>query len=605
MNSTYGQDPLPTAAQQRERVARKLKAGRMPFLIFLTVAFVWYCVLAVTSPASSHAVAEADNTLKNDDFSVYHHVYSRQNEDEEDCVPSSASGFPDDLISQEAKDKGAIIIHIVVAFLMFIALAIVVDDYFVASLEHITEQLNLSNDVAGATFMAAGGSAPEFFTALFSVIVSESDTGVGTIVGSATFNVLFVIGACAFFARGALDLTWWPLFRDCIVYVIGLLVLAALIHDGDVEWWEALILFTMYLGYVVIMKFDETCHNKVVGLLAKIRGQNAEEAQAAEKQSRQYMSPLGFRHVAYQALFRETKDARVRWRCMHHMLVSAIHSQEYPRPSVVSSEGGGQRFSGVEDEIREVDCGLAPPVDLATQNQHAHWSLHELDNAEAGQKPTEKGVHAEHEENEEPHAGCLSRFLFVVSWPWRMVFRYTIPNCAEEKYAKYFWFTFFISILWIAILTYILVWMVSIIGETLGIPDSVMGLTFLAAGTSIPDLLSSVAVAKQGFGDMAVSSSIGSNIFDILVGLPIPWLIQTGMVDPGSTVTIYSDGLFYSILLLLVMVAMTVFFIRFFGWKLDRRLGVCTMGLYAIFLTFSILLEYNVFGDVNPPTCED
>jgi len=54
-----------------------------------------------------------------------------------------------------------------------------------------------------------------------------------------------------------------------------------------------------------------------------------------------------------------------------------------------------------------------------------------------------------------------------------------------------------------------------------------MGLTFLAAGTSIPDLLSSVIVARQGAGDMAVSSSIGSNIFDVLVGLPLPWLCAT------------------------------------------------------------------------------
>ena len=51
-----------------------------------------------------------------------------------------------------------------------------------------------------------------------------------------------------------------------------------------------------------------------------------------------------------------------------------------------------------------------------------------------------------------------------------------------------------------------------------------MGLTFLAAGTSVPDLLTSVIVARQGHGDMAVSSSIGSNIFDVLVGLPLPWL---------------------------------------------------------------------------------
>lgn len=54
--------------------------------------------------------------------------------------------------------------------------------------------------------------------------------------------------------------------------------------------------------------------------------------------------------------------------------------------------------------------------------------------------------------------------------------------------------------------------------ETIGITEEIMGLTILAAGTSIPDLITSVIVARKGLGDMAVSSSVGSNIFDITVG---------------------------------------------------------------------------------------
>ena len=45
-----------------------------------------------------------------------------------------------------------------------------------------------------------------------------------------------------------------------------------------------------------------------------------------------------------------------------------------------------------------------------------------------------------------------------------------------------------------------------------------MGFTLLAGGTSVPDLITSVLVARQGKGDMAVSSSVGSNIFDVTVG---------------------------------------------------------------------------------------
>ena len=54
--------------------------------------------------------------------------------------------------------------------------------------------------------------------------------------------------------------------------------------------------------------------------------------------------------------------------------------------------------------------------------------------------------------------------------------------------------------------------------ETTGMSETVMGLTFLAAGTSVPDLITSVIVARKGRGDMAVSSSVGSNIFDVTIG---------------------------------------------------------------------------------------
>uniref|UniRef100_A0A8C6U5Z3 Sodium/calcium exchanger membrane region domain-containing protein n=1 Tax=Neogobius melanostomus TaxID=47308 RepID=A0A8C6U5Z3_9GOBI len=83
---------------------------------------------------------------------------------------------------------------------MFHALAIVCDIYFVPSLEKISENLDLSEDVAGATFMAAGSSAPELFTSLIGVFITKGDVGVGTIVGSAVFNVLVIIGICGIFS---------------------------------------------------------------------------------------------------------------------------------------------------------------------------------------------------------------------------------------------------------------------------------------------------------------------------------------------------------------------------------------------------------------------
>ena len=150
---------------------------------------------------------------------------------------------------------------------MFVALAIVCDEFFVPSLDVIIEKLDITDDVAGATFMAAGGSAPELFTSVIGVFVSFDDVGIGTIVGSAVFNILFVIGMCALFSKTLLTLTWWPLFRDCTFYSVSLLTLIYFFRDNKIWWWEALLLFLIYVTYAIFMKWNqqvERCVKKLV-----------------------------------------------------------------------------------------------------------------------------------------------------------------------------------------------------------------------------------------------------------------------------------------------------------------------------------------------------
>jgi Ca2+/Na+ antiporter len=152
---------------------------------------------------------------------------------------------------------------------MFLALAVVCDEFFVPALEEMSSprRLNLSMDVAGATLMAAGGSAPELFTSLFGTF-QESDIGFGTIVGSAVFNVLFVIAMCSILAKEVLHLTWWPLFRDSTYYAAGLVVLCiftGVVSPGEIELWEAIVLFVMYLGYIVIMWQNANIYKKLTG----------------------------------------------------------------------------------------------------------------------------------------------------------------------------------------------------------------------------------------------------------------------------------------------------------------------------------------------------
>uniref|UniRef100_A0A8D9APD6 Sodium/potassium/calcium exchanger Nckx30C n=1 Tax=Cacopsylla melanoneura TaxID=428564 RepID=A0A8D9APD6_9HEMI len=198
--------------------------------------------------------------------------------------------FPPDPFTMEQKRSGAVIVYIIGLLYMFIALAVVCDEFFVPSLDVIIERLGVQEDVAGATFMAAGGSAPELFTSVIGVFVSFDDVGIGTIVGSAVFNILFVIGVCGIFSRSVLTLTWWPLFRDCTFYSISLIILIIFFSDNKIELHEAAILFSVYIAYVSFMKFNRQMEHWVKTSLLGGSGGEKEEKVATDSDR---LMPLG------------------------------------------------------------------------------------------------------------------------------------------------------------------------------------------------------------------------------------------------------------------------------------------------------------------------
>lgn len=103
---------------------------------------------------------------------------------------------------------------------------------------------------------------------------------------------------------------------------------------------------------------------------------------------------------------------------------------------------------------------------------------------------------------------------------------------------------------------------------------------------------------------MAVSNAVGSNVFDILICLGLPWFIKTAIIRPGTTVKVISKGLTYSTLSLLSTVIFLVVATHMNGWKLDKKYGIILMVWYLIFITFASMYELNVFGYLNPPECK-
>ncbi len=341
-----------------------------------------------------------------------------------------------------------------VILLSFYLLAVISEDYFVPAIDKLSNKLGLSSDAAGATLLAMGSSAPEFFTSLFAVFGTgnNSDIGAGAIVGSAIFNVLVIVGAAA--AYKAVTLQWQPVIRDMVFYIISILLLLFAFSDGKVTLLEAGAFTTMYLVYVF---------------------------------------------------------AVVRWR--RWFKYEDINAVEMLKDNKVGRLGTATRAA--------LDKILISP-------------------------------------HKRPHMYLL---------------------------------TFLLSIGSIALLSSFLVRGVEEIAHVLDINATFLALTVLAAGTSIPDLIGSVVVAKQGRGDMAVSNAIGSNIFDILFGLGMPWMLV--ILFRGDDVAVSSNNLTSSVVLLFATVIALLFLMTSRNWKLGNKSGYVLIGLYGVYLvyvTFTVLL---------------
>lgn len=336
--------------------------------------------------------------------------------------------------------------YILLLLLSFYLLAIICDQYFVGSLDRVAKKMKLSHEVAGATLMAVGSSAPELFTSLFAALQgnSHSDVGAGTIVGSAIFNILVIIGASALFKRA--KLTWQPVIRDLLFYSLAIVVLLFSFWDGHISVFEALLFVSLYIGYV----FSVT--------------------------------------------------------------------------------------------------------------QWSKWLKY---------TPSDPTEIVEEETKKHPISQFVTKIINKV-----------MPD-AEKHYGL----VFLISVLLIGGISYVMVETAVALAINLNISTAIIGLTVLAAGTSVPDLLSSTIVAKQGRGDMAIANAVGSNIFDILFGLGMPWLLVTAFMN--KTVVVATENLLSSVFLLFATVIAVFFVLAMKKWELGRRAGILLIIIYIGYIIFN------------------
>lgn len=480
-----------------------------------------------------------------------------------------------------------VLLYIAGVLWLFIGLAIIADEMFVPALDVLSDKWDLSPDVAGATLMAAGGSSPELFTSAVGTFL-RSSVGFGAIVGSAVFNILFVVGVCAMVTTKPMQLTWWPMFRDSASYVVVLLVLSYFFGVNTpqvIDWYEALILFLLYWVYVLIMGYNRRLHIFFGALffpgfiIDKEEDDNIpllndptlfREGIATLMVRNRAMSDTSGTKIVYElnnkveAAFRKYDadgsgfiDAAELADVLHQLGLPSDEQSVNQVLTQMDTGGDGKldmeefgvwyikaeqrllaqakaAFDQVDtdgsgsisaDEVRAVMSLIsdkevsdkdvfeaisairgATDLEYYQQDVSIHYADFErwyLNSALMHHTETEAVVASEAAEGISIHPPSgddrtiSTLFWYAVTVPFMFAFYCTIPDVRQPGKQKFVYSAFIMCLVWMGVFSYYMVSWVETIGATLGIPSVIMGLTFLAAGTSVPDMLSAVIVAKQ------------------------------------------------------------------------------------------------------------
>ncbi len=116
-----------------------------------------------------------------------------------------------------------------------------------------------------------------------------------------------------------------------------------------------------------------------------------------------------------------------------------------------------------------------------------------------------------------------------------------------------------------------------------GVSDLIIGLTIVAAGTSLPEVAASIVAALRGERDIAVGNVVGSNIFNLLAVLGL-----AGIVAPGEGIAV-PPGVLAIDLPFMVAVAVACLPIFFTGGTVKRWEGVVFLGYYVAYTIYLIL----------------
>ncbi|XP_010549708.1 PREDICTED: cation/calcium exchanger 1 [Tarenaya hassleriana] len=465
-------------------------------------------------------------------------------------------------------------------FALFYLLGDTAASYFCPSLDSLSKFLKLSPTISGVTLLSLGNGAPDVFSSVASFARSNNgDFGLNSVLGGAFFVSSFVVGTiCVLIGSRDVSIDKSSFIRDVVFLLISLGCLCLIIFFGEVTIWVALCYVSIYFIYVGFLSVSHFFDSKKL---------KPELIQRSKEELAEMGIPL-LGYVDDEKPVSPKKTAHA----------PGIQEQEFKILNLDHPPRKSRSCLSVSLNILGLPLYLPRRLTIPIVGEE-RWSR------PCAVASTALAPVLLTELYSSMNSRSRNINLYVISGSIGLVFGIiaflTTERAKPPKKFSLVWLLggFTMSVTWTYIVAQELVALLVSLGNIFGISPSVLGLTVLAWGNSLGDLIANVTVAMHGGMDgaqVALSGCYAGPLFNTVIGLGVPLVMSSLAEYPRAYTMPKDDTLLETLGFLMVGLLWAVVIVPKKKMRLDKLVGG---GLVAIYLCFLFLRLARVFGAID------
>lgn len=442
--------------------------------------------------------------------------------------------------------------------LLFYLLGDTASSYFCCSLEGLSKSLKLSPIIAGVTLLSLGNGAPDLFSSIVSFMNDgTNDIGLSSIIGGAFFVSSVVAGITSIsISQHGRKINKSSFIGNVMFLILCVVCLLVVIIIGKIHLWGALGFFFLYIVYVCYIFFsemyvrDDKCSENMIDDDSLSLPMICDMIKGQELSSELLRVPLLVNKG--EEVQSEKENLCVLRKVVYVLELPLDLPRKLTIPNV--SQEKWSRSFGV------VSITLAPLLLVHIWDffgpKSSIWAY---------------GI-----------SGVLGVCFGV------LVF-FTSDGLHPPNKFNFLWLGlgFLMSITWTYILAQELISLLVSMGLIFKISPSILGLTVLAWGNSLGDLVSNVTLAKKGGprgAQVALCGCYAGPIFNTLVGLGLSLIFTTWKAFPSSYIVPIDSSVYETIGFLLLGLLWALVILPKKDMRLDKFFGVGLLSIYSCFL---------------------